>query len=251
MAHNGHIEHKHSDWPRRRVLQAGLAGAALVPLLPLLSTAWADDEVGWKHMFTEQGVAVWNRLEPGREVPVFKGIGMVDASLFEVLAVLDDVSRHTDWMANCTQAKILKQVGEFDRIMYNRTHAPWPVSDRDAVLNCTVDGSMSRREVLSPFASIASSLQPPIDGIVRMPRLRGFYKLTATDDKHTRVTYQIDVDPGGHLPDFVVESTSRKLPLDTVTSLRRQVAKTRGRYEAFLAKYDPSHGGTIPLQFQK
>lgn len=240
-------------WSRRRLIQTGLLGAgALIGgagAVPM--RAWADDDVGWKHIFSESGVAVWNRLEPGREVPVFKGIGNVDAGLFEILAVLNDVSRHTEWMANCAQARILKQVNEFDRILYNRTDAPWPVSDRDTVLDCTVDGTMSRREVLCPFTSIASSLQPPIDGVVRMPRLRGFYKLVSIDEKRTRVTYQIDADPGGRLPDFVVEMTTKKLPLNTVTGLRSQVAKTRGRYESFLAKYDPSHGGTIPAQFQK
>lgn len=240
------------EWTRRQTLRWGLGGligwaAALRPA----RGAWADDEVGWKIIAQENGVVVWNRLEPGREVPVFKGIGTVEAGLFEVLAVLDDVPRHTEWMANCMQSRILKQVNDFDRVLYNRTHAPWPVSDRDVVLNCTVDGTMSKREVFCPFTSFASPLQGQVDGVVRMPRLRGHYRLYGIDDKHTRVTYQIDVDPGGHLPDWVVELTSKKLPLDTIVGLRRQVAKTRGRYSAFLQKYDPAHGGTIPPQFQK
>ena len=53
-------------------------------------------------------------------------------------------------------------------------------------------------------------------------------------------------DPGGLLPDWLVKLTSRKLPIETLVGLRNQVAKTRGKYEAFLKRYDPSHGGKIP-----
>lgn len=214
--------------------------------------SYADDETtGWKLVLEEDRVAVWNRYEPGRALPVFKGISTLDFGMFELLAVLDDTARHTEWMYNCAAARVLKQVNEFDRIVYNRTSAPWPVSDRDVVLTGTVEASLQRREVISKFSAIESSLMPRQDGVVRMPRLRGFWKFVALDERRTRVTYQIDADPGGSLPDFVVERASRKLPLETINGMRKQAAKMRGSYQAFLRKYDPGSGGKVPDQFIK
>jgi len=232
---------------RRQLLtRAGLIGAALV--LP----RWlrADDETsGWKQVLSDQGISVWNRAEPDRDLPVFKGIGAVDAGLFDCLAVLDDTARQPEWMYQCASSKILKQLNEFDRILYNRTDAPWPVSDRDVVLHATVEASLARKEVISRFSSIQSPLQGPVDGVVRMPRLRGLWKLSAIDERRTRVVYQIDADPGGSLPGFLVERASRKLPLETIVGMRRHVTKMRGRYAAFLQRYDPAAGGKIPEQF--
>ncbi len=240
-------------WTRREWLgSAVLAGgsAALVGSQGLTRTAWAQEDGEWKHLMTENGVVVWVRDEPGRTVPVFKGIGTVDAGMFECLAVLDDTARHTEWMSNCKVSKVVKAVDEFERYVYNRTKAPWPVSDRDVVVHGTIQGSVAKREVWSRFQSVSLPAMPPQDGCVRMPRLRGYYRLQALDEKRTRITYQIDADSGGMLPEWLVARTVRKLPIDTVVGLRTQVAKTRGKYQGFLGKYDPAFGGQVPERFR-
>ncbi len=233
---------------QRRVFLFSLAGAATAPWWP--RRAWSDDDTaGWKQVLTDQGVSVWNRYDPGRDLPVFKGIATLDAGLFECLAVLDDTPKHVEWIFQCSAARVVKQINEFDRIVYNRTDAPWPVSDRDVVLSGSVEASMVKKEVYSRFHAIDIALQPKVDGVVRMPRLKGFWRFQMLDERRTRVTYQIDADPGGALPDFIVERASRKLPMETIAGMRRQVTKTRGRYTAFLQKYDPSQGGKVPDQF--
>lgn len=219
-------------------------------LLPIgLLAVEADGK--WHHDVSEDGISVSMMTEEGRNLPAFRGVGMVDANLFEVLAVLDDAKRAPEWMANCLENKVMKQVNEFDRIVYNRTDAPWPVSDRDVVLYVAVTSNVEKREVDIVFKSITTSPPAPVDGVVRMPRLKGYYKLHAVDEKHTQVTYQIDADPGGSIPDWLVTRASRRLPIDTILGMRRQVKKTAGRYEEFIKRYDPTKGGKIPEVFQK
>lgn len=232
-----------------------LAPWLLVCILACLlqaSGAIADDEDGgWHHEVTEDGVSVSLRNEPGRDLPVFRGVGKVDAGLFDILAVLDDTPRLTDWMANCIGSKVIKQVNEFDRIIYNRTDSPWPVSDRDVVLSATVQASLAKKEVWCRFSSTTSAAQGPVDGVVRMPRLRGYYRLQAIDDTHTKVTYQIDADPGGMLPDWLVTRATKQLPIQTIVGMRKQVKKMAGKYNEFIRRFDPSQGGKIPEQFEK
>ena len=240
-------------WTRRELLgSAALAGwsAAVLGEGGLARQAYAQEDGEWKHLMTDSGVAVWVRDEPGRSVPVFKGIGIADAGMFECLAVLDDTARHVDWMSNCKVSKVVKPVDEFERFVYNRTKAPWPVNDRDVVVHGTIQGSVAKREVWSRFQSVSFPAMPPQDGCVRMPRLRGYYRLQALDEKRTRLTYQIDADSGGMLPEWLVARTVRKLPIETIVGLRNQVAKTRGKYQVFLAKYDPAFGGQVPERFK-
>ena len=224
---------------------------ALLLALCVCQSGLGDEESGWQRDATEDGVTVFLHEEPGRNLPIFRGVSTLDSGLYEILAVLDDTSRHTEWMKSCMTSKIIKQVNEFDRILYNRTDAPWPVSDRDVVLAATVEGSVAKREVWSRFQQVNSASAAVVDGVVRMPRLRGYYRLQALDEGHTRVTYQIDADPGGMLPDWLNKMSTRRLPVDTLAGLRRQTRKMRGRYDGFLSKYDPAHGGKVPDQFLK
>jgi START domain len=230
----------------RRTLLALTAVTLLAASLPG-GTAAADP--GWVQDADEKGVVVTTRTDPGRSLPIFRGVGTVDAGVFEILAVLDDIAHFTDWMADCKEARIVKQINEFERIEYNRIAAPWPVSDRDTTIRSWVEASFAKHDVWARFQSVSAPEAPPVSGVVRMPRLAGYYHLEAIDADHTKVTYQVDADPGGLLPDWLVKLTSRKLPIETIVGLRRQVAKTRGQHDAFLKRYDPSKGGKIPDPF--
>lgn len=238
---------RHKFLPVSAVLLA--AALSQVPDAVVARAHAVEADGKWHHEFTDEGIAVSMMMEEGRSLPAFRGVGVVEANLFEILAVLDDNKRHTDWMANCMEDKIIKQVNEFDRIMYNRTDSPWPVSDRDVVLYATVSADVEKREVISSFKSTTHPSMPPIDGVVRMPKLKGYYKLQAIDETHTRVTYQIDADVGGSLPDWLATRATRQLPVKTIATLRKQTKKMAGKYDEFIRRYDPTKGGKIPEQF--
>jgi hypothetical protein len=217
--------------------------------LTMPGAALADD--GWVHDANDQGVEVTTKTAPGRPLPAFRGVGNIDAGLFEILAVMDDIGHYTEWMSDCTGAYVVKKISEFERVEYNRIHAPWPVADRDGVVRSWVEASMAKHEIWARFQRVTMAETPPVAGVVRMPRLEGYYHLEAIDEGHTKVTYEVDADPGGLLPNWLIKLTTRKLPIETLVGLRRQVAKTRGNYEAFLKRYDPSKGGKVPDQFAK
>ena len=122
--------------------------------------AGADD--GWVQDANEKGVVVTTKTEPGRSLPIFRGVGTVDANVFEILAVLDDIGHFTEWMADCKAARVVKQVSELERFEYNRIGAPWPVSDRDTVIRSWVQGSVSKRDVWARFQSVSRSEAPPV-----------------------------------------------------------------------------------------
>jgi hypothetical protein len=228
-----------------------LALLAVVLLAVSLPPVVAGADEGWVQDADEKGVVVTTRTVPGRGLPMFRGVATVDASVFEILAVLDDIGRFTEWMSDCKGARVVKQITELERIEYNRIGAPWPVSDRDTTIRSWIEANVSKAEVWARFQSIDTPDAPPVSGIVRMPRLAGFYHLQGIDYGHTKVTYQVDADPGGLLPEWLIKLTTRKLPIETLVGLRRQVAARRGKYETFLKRYDPSRGGKVPAQLGK
>ena len=209
------------------------AAAALATFL--LSTGAARAEGEWRPVVERDGVRVEERAAPGRALPELRATVEIDAGIFEVLAVIRDVPRQTEWMADCEESRPLREEGSDVSVLYNRTGAPWPVSDRDVVLRAEAVLLEPSTRASVRFENVADPSAPPIDGIVRMPRLVGAYDLVALSPARTRVTYEIDIDPGGSLPAWAVTRTTRDTPLYTLLGLRRQVGATRGAYADFVS----------------
>lgn len=190
----------------------------------------------WTRVAEEDGIVVGSRRSERSALPVFRGVGQVDAPLLEVLAVVTDAERHHEWIFSCSDSALVAQTSATSGIVYNRTDAPWPVPDRDVVLDSRVEVLDGEREVIVRFSAAPHPERPPIDGVVRMPYLRGHYHLWAEDEAHTRVEYQVDSDPGGTLPTWLATRGTREMPLETLRALRAQLVRTHGSYDDRIAE---------------
>ena len=118
---------------------------------------------------------------------------------------------------------MIKAIGDRKFIVYNVTNAPWPVSDRDVLVESEATYDKASRTVTIDMKSIESPDVPKVNGLVRMPRLIGKFTLRSVNDKVTHVTYEIDADPGGMLPHWLVRMASKDIPYITLTNLRDRV----------------------------
>jgi len=200
----------------------------------------------WERVSNEDGVVVETREVPGQALPTFRGTATVAAPLLEVAAVIDDVDRACQWTKRCVGSRRLQRITDTDLLFYSRTSAPWPVQDRDAVMLGKVTGLAEARDVMIAFHTVRSPLQPEVNGVVRMPRVRGHYRLTRLSDTATRVEFQVQADIGGWVPDSLAAMTSKTIPRDTLKGLRRQVSKMRGHYTDFLKKYQAPGAPATP-----
>jgi hypothetical protein len=183
-------------------------------------------------------VSAWS--PPDRPIPLLRGVTRIEATPYEIMAVIQDVERHPEWMHNCSEARLLKRESDGVAYMYTRNDLPWPVADRDAVLRREIVEVTPGRELRTTAVSSDAVALPEVAGVVRMPHLIGSYRLIASGDGITRVEHEIDIDPGGRLPKWVVARTTRDIPLYTLRNLRERVAATRGQYDDWLARWDPA-----------
>jgi hypothetical protein len=219
------------------VRASALPRFALAALLLASAAARASDDDGWQPLVTQDGVSVRERGAPDRALPELEAEGEIDAGIFEVLAVITDVPNQTKWMPDCVEARFVRQDSPELGVIYNRTAEPWPVSDRDVVLRTEVLLLEPGTHAATRFANVEDAAAPPVDGVVRMPRLAGEYDLVALAPTRTKVTYRLDADPGGSLPAWVTTRFARNTPLQTLLGLRNQVHATRGRYAEFVAQW--------------
>ena len=191
----------------------------MLALMAVITPAQADD---WEHVTEDEGVVVTRKSVPGRPLPIFRGVVTFNHSIYDVLAILDDVELRTKWVHRCAESRQLKRISSFARIIYNRTDAPWPVSDRDVIVKSQVTVSPDGQTVKISFINL-DNYMPKRSGLVRIPYLEGHYMMEKLGETKTKVTYQLNSDPGGWLPNWIIKLASKTLPLKTLVNLRRQL----------------------------
>lgn len=154
-----------------RFVRCNIWMATMLCLSPVSDAAQAGSK--WEYITQKEGIIVSSRQVKGRDFPTFRGVGVVEADIYAVLAVLSDVNRHKQWIDRCSESYLLRKVSETERLVYARTDAPWPASDRDAVYHSTVTADWKAGVVSVVFRAVRSKLKPPVSGVVRMTRLRG------------------------------------------------------------------------------
>jgi hypothetical protein len=192
--------------------------------IALASYAYAKDAPQWQFVDADDGIRTWKLELPDQDLPGFRGQAMIEANAETILKVMLDHKSHTKWMYRCAESRVLEKLDEQRAILYNRTSAPWPVWDRDVVVLSTISKSDDGRSVDVKFSNVDSQLKKVPEGVIRMPRLVGFYKLREKAPGRTEVTYQIESDIGGSIPGWLARRAAKELPFVTLSRLRDRVA---------------------------
>lgn len=206
----------------RRLFSLALA-LVLAPAWPLASEPPPGT---WKQVDDDEGIKVWRLEVPGRDLPGFRGETVVPAPAERIVEVLKQVERHTQWMHRCTASEVIQRFSEERVVIYNRTDAPWPVWDRDAILDTNFTYASDGRLITLSFKSTDPTRRSVPDKVVRMPRLEGSYRMWKLGPDRTKVVYQVEADIGGSVPKFVAERVARDMPYETLSRLRARVSGT-------------------------
>ena len=99
------------------------------------------------------------------------------------------------------------------------------------VLKSSYATAREGKEIWARFRQTTHSKMGPVSDAVRMPTLVGHYHLVEIDENRTMVEYQVNADPGGSIPDFLVKQTTKDLPLHTLKNMRKRVKSMAGKYD--------------------
>ncbi len=183
----------------------------------------------WKLAKSGAGVKAWMRDVPGSPIAMIRARTRIAATPLEVLAVINDVNKSCTWAGRCLEARVLRRHGPETR-MYSRRQAPWPISDRDFELIAITRAVDGERLLRIDFNNVRCAQTPLPDGVVRMSLMRGHYQLKQAPGGATDVELQIEADPGGWLPKWIVRWTAKNGPFASLSGLRKRVPKVRHRY---------------------
>lgn len=160
---------------------------------------------------------IYTRKIEGSSLKEFKGEMLVDTTLSTIVALMLDSDAAPKWMHQCEKFEVVERVEEHHLIIHFINGAPWPVSDRDAVVSSKMYQNPETLEVRIDVKALTDYL-PEDDDFVRIPRMAGFWSFTPQADK-VLVRYQVHAEPGGSLPAWLANSVVVDTPQYTMLNM--------------------------------
>ena len=180
----------------------------------------------WQLVRYEDDIRVFIRQSPGTLIKFAKGTVVIQTDLEDLLAVLEDTKTFPRWLYNCKSAKTIKQVSLIERYDYILTDMPWPNWDRDVIVRSVFQQDLKTKRVEIMFNAL-SDMIPLKPGVVRIKTMTGRMIITPQKGRKLHVIYEVNADPGGRIPKWLVNDMVVDFPFFTLKNLREYMEKKR------------------------
>lgn len=200
-----------------------LLAAKLLCVALLAPLAAAADAAPWALVRDRDGIAVHTRPVEGSGILEFKGTGLVAASVDSVRAVLRNVDDFEHWFPNTSESRLLAREDDV-QFQYTVIDAPWPVSDRDNVFRSETEHDPATG-IVRVAVTAAPDRVPEQPDRVRVRHARGQWLLEPVAPDRTRVTFTMHLEPGGGVPQWLLNSQVVETPFKALANLRTRLAE--------------------------
>lgn len=205
-----------------RISVVGLGLFLCTAFLQAAVASSATDEE-WSLDKQKDGIDVYTRPVEGSGIKAFKGVAEVGANIESILELLRDSSRFKTWFPNTPESKLLSRDGDV-AYQYSVMGTPWPMADRDNVLR-----SVTTRDTLTGVVEIEVNAAPdyyPVQkGRVRVQKAHGTWTLVPAGPDKTLVTFTMHLEPGGGIPQWLINTRIVATPFEALTNLRKVVGQ--------------------------
>ena len=196
----------------------------------------------WEFVDNQDGIKVSKRVHQNSNLLEFRGEGVIRGHVATVLALLTDPHRMCEWIENCEVVDLLKAnydiadpnllsktIDSFYHVQYLEMFVPWPFQNRDLVLKgyieYTEDEKTGQKGARLLSHRVDWPSKPATKDKTRMPFMDSQVDVKFVSENETFVDFRVRADPGGVIPEWLVNLTTSMLPLKTVEKIRLMVKK--------------------------
>ncbi len=180
----------------------------------------------WKLIKNEKGIRVYTKMDTKTAIKIVKAECETTATLSSLLTIIKDANNQPNWVFGCKHAEILKIVDATHWYYYSQTDAPWPVSDRDIVTSVHVVQDTTTKTI-TVISTAVSNYIPKKPGFVRIPKLLSYWVFKPKPFGKIDITFQIKINIGGAIPQWVTNLFVYKGPYNTMKNLLFEIEKPK------------------------
>lgn len=174
----------------------------------------------WKLEVNKNGVKVYTRKTRNSAIMEFKATVDVTSSISKLEELLERVDEYPHWQSGISTSTLLKILNEREHYIYYTSDVPWPVNDRDIVLysNKLWNADTVTYNLYSKPDYITAK-----EGYVRIRKAQGSWRFYRLNKNMVNVTFQFYADPGGNIPDWIINMFIVDGPYNSLINLRKKV----------------------------
>lgn len=170
----------------------------------------------WTLAKEKNGIIVYSREVSDSQFDETKVSIVLNTIKEKFIAFIWDIENYPNWQEDYIISKVLASKGKYDKTIYFEFKAPWPIQNRDVVLNMK---QVERDDATYAYTQVESSILAPNDGIVRMSKYNGFWKIE-DHENGIQVTLQMATNPEGKIPTFLIDFYKATGPYNTFMNLK-------------------------------
>ncbi len=174
-------------------------------------------EGGWVLKSQQDNVQVYYRQT--EDVHELKLVTTMRGTLSGVVRLFDDVPNYPQWGYRLRSARLVQRVSEVEMYYYVRLDFPWPLSDRDLIMHTHLKQDPNTR-ILTSTSRAAPDRLPEEEGTVRIRKAHSKWVITPVAPGLLSVEYYLYSNPGGHLPDWLINMALDVGPRQTLKNMR-------------------------------
>lgn len=198
----------------------------LVSLLNYPSISIAED--GWVLKKKEDGIRVFTRLTPESSFREFKGIAEFKTSLNSIVSLLEDTGACKEWIYKCIKEEKLPNSNSPSECYKYSLSEGFPYSDRDSIVHIIRNQDPKIKTVTFKRTGIPDFI-PEKPDIVRVPKVRGSWRLIPKGNGVVQVIFQTLSDPRGNIPPYLANLMVTEVPFETLLGMKRMISKPKYR----------------------
>jgi hypothetical protein len=193
-------------------------------LLPISSLA----QDAWNLKKDADGIAVYTRKLNNEKYIEIKVATEFNSTAAKLTQILQDVTHQANWAYNTKKAFLLSRKNKDTLTYYSEVSLPWPVSNRDLVIQLCMSHDISDHVMLIQAHSVGN-IYPVQPNLVRVPYSLGSWTVTTLNPNRIKIEYLLSVNPGGALPAWLVNCTAVTGPFNTFKKLK-ELAESKKSY---------------------
>lgn len=191
-------------------------------VFPAFSRIQAQDD--WIFKNEKEGVKVYYRKTS--DVYELKLITSLKVPLSGLVLLLSEVDNYPKWGYKVIESRELNKVSDMETYYYSKLDFPWPLDDRDIIVRSKMEQDPTTRRITATSIAQPDYL-PANKGVVRMRTAKTTWTLIPGHGGWTYVEYYIYSDPGGSLPDWLVNMALEVGPRETIKNIRNFIMQEK------------------------
>jgi hypothetical protein len=184
--------------------------------MPLLA------QKAWIFQKEKDGIKISNRhaeKSPFNDVRVELDLpGTID----QLASILLDIPRYPDWAYATRKSVLMKDLGPGKLIYYSEIDVPWPASDRYFYANFELTKNPIDHSMQVTSENLPDYTPVPKD-LLKINFSKGSWNVTTLSRNKIHVDYILQLDPGGSLPAWIINSFSSTGPLETFENIKKKM----------------------------